>query len=208
MNAQRSPRSISSIPEAPYIPAVPSDGNGEVHDLDEARRRAEVALVEAAKQGDRDAFAELYRRTRPAVFRLASFRAGEPAAEDIVAETFLRAWKALPDHRDTGAPFAAWLYGIARHVAVDEIRRSARSEPRDELPDRGVETGAHDRMALLEAIERLPEEQRLVIELKYFAGLTNAEVASVIGGTTGAINAKQWRALGAMRTFLSQEEDA
>jgi hypothetical protein len=113
----------------------------------------------------------------------------------------------LPAHRDTGAPFAAWLYGIARHVAVDELRRSARAETRDEVPDRSVETGAFDRLALGEAIEQLPEEQRLVIELKYFAGLTNAEVASVIGGTPGAVNAKQWRALGAMRTFLADEED-
>jgi RNA polymerase sigma-70 factor (ECF subfamily) len=206
VNAEPSPGPAIGI-EAPYIPATSGDGNGEVHDLDEARRRAEVALVEAAKRGDRDAFAELYRRSRPAVYRLASFRAGEPAAEDIVAETFLRAWKALPAHRDTGAPFAAWLYGIARHVAVDELRRSARAETRDEVPDRSVETGAFDRLALGEAIEQLPEEQRLVIELKYFAGLTNAEVASVIGGTPGAVNAKQWRALGAMRTFLADEED-
>jgi RNA polymerase sigma-70 factor (ECF subfamily) len=206
VNAQRSPESARA--QTPYIRSVPEDVDAEIHDLGKARRRAEASLVEAAKEGDREAFAELYRRTRPAVYRLASFRAGEPSAEDVVAETFFRAWKALPGHRDTGAPFAAWLYGIARHVAVDELRRSARAAASDHVPDRAIESGAHDRLALAEAIEHLSEEQRVVIELKYFAGLTNAEVAAVVGGTPGAVNAKQWRALGAMRTFLADEEDA
>lgn len=184
--------------------AASVDGKGEAHGLAEAWRRAEAELVSAAKQGERDAFAELYLRIRPAVYRLASFRAGESAAEDIVAETFVRAWKALPGHRDTGAPFAAWVYGIARHVAVDEIRKAGRSVACAELPDRGFETGTDDRLALAEAIDQLSEEQRVVIELKYFAGLTNAEVAAVVGGTAGAVNAKQWRALGRLRAVLEE----
>jgi RNA polymerase sigma-70 factor, ECF subfamily len=187
---------------------VSNDGKGEVHDLDEARRRGEIALVSAAKQGDRDAFAELYRRTRPAVYRLASFRAGESAAEDIVAETFMRAWKALPGYRDTGAPFAAWIYAIARHVALDEVRKAGRSVACAEVPDRGFETGIEDKLALSEAIDRLPHEQRVVIELKYFAGLTNAEVAAAIGGTPGAVNAKQWRGLGSLRQLLAEGKEA
>jgi RNA polymerase sigma-70 factor (ECF subfamily) len=197
----------SSTADEAYIAAPKPDGKGVVHDLDEARRRVEAALVTVAQQGDQDAFAELYRRIRPAVYRLASFHAGESAAEDIVAETFARVWNGLPRYRDTGAPFAAWVYGIARHVAIDEVRKGARSDTSGELPDQAVANRDEDHVALATAIDRLPAEQRLVIELKYFVGLTNAEVAAAVGGTPGSVNAKQWRALRALRGLLDEGGD-
>ncbi len=158
-------------------------------------------LVQAAKDGDRDAFGELYRMYHAAIYRMARFRLGE-TAEEAVSETFLRAWTGLPRYRDTGAPFAAWLYGIARHVVADEFRRMARTEPRAEVPDRAVEERPEDRLALTAAMEKLPDEQRQVIELKYLVGLTNAEVGSALGKSTGAVNALQWRGLRAMKAMM------
>jgi RNA polymerase sigma-70 factor, ECF subfamily len=198
----------SSVPRGAYIQAPSTDGNGGADgtpSLVDARERIASGLVRRAKDGDKDAFGEIYRWLRPSVYRLARFHAGEVVAEDIVAETFMRAWTSLPRYRETGAPFASWVYGIARHVAIDEVRRSGRSEPRDDLPETGVETGVEDRLALAEAIGQLPEEQRLVIELKYLADLTNAEVAAMIGATVGAVNAKQWRALRTLRDLLHEE---
>jgi RNA polymerase sigma-70 factor (ECF subfamily) len=185
-----------------YIPASSHDGNGDVRDLAEARRRVEAAFVARAKEGDRDAFGELYVRIRPAVYRLAWFHAGDVAAEDIVAETFLRAWNSLPRHRDTGAPFSAWIYGIARHIAIDEVRRNGRSEPRADLPDRGFFEPMDDRLALADAMERLPDVHRQVLEMKYMIGLTNLEIAAALGITTGAVNAKRYRALKSLRDLL------
>src|SRR5262249_17534059 len=94
-------------------------------------REHEGALVRRAQDGDRDAFGELYRIHLPAVARLVRFRVGHDD-EDAVSEVFLRAWRGLASYRDTGVPFAAWLYGIARHVAIDELRRQGRLEARDD----------------------------------------------------------------------------
>lgn len=164
-------------------------------------------LVAEAKRGDTDAFGQLYRLHHASVTRMARFHLGSTDAEDAVAEVFLRAWKALPRYQNTGAPFAAWLHGIARHVVVDEIRRRSRTEPHAEVPDAGVEHREDERLDLAAAIEQLPQEQRQVIELKFLVGLKNPEVAEAMGSTPGAVNARQWRALESLRAALAPTEE-
>ncbi|MBI2169925.1 MAG: sigma-70 family RNA polymerase sigma factor [Actinobacteria bacterium] len=168
---------------------------------------AEVkGLVASARQGDRDAFGMLYEEYRRRIFNLARFSLPFAAAEDVVAETFVRAWVALPRYRDVGVPFVAWLYGIARHVVADAQRVGCRVEPRAEPRLDVVEPRDHDldRLTLGAALDRLPDEQRRVIELKFLAGLTNGEVAAALGKTPGAVNTQQWRALATLRTFLEE----
>jgi RNA polymerase sigma-70 factor (ECF subfamily) len=166
-------------------------------------REHERALVRRAQDGDRDAFGELYRTHLAAVARLVKFRLGRED-EDSVSEVFLRAWRGLSSYRDTGVPFAAWLYGIARHVAIDALRRRVRDEPRDDVPDRAVDPMTADVLTLRGAIDELPTEQRQVIELKYLVGMSNDEVAAAMGTTPGAVNAKQWRALKALAEVLEE----
>lgn len=166
-------------------------------------REREHALVARAQGGDREAFEELYRTHAPAVARLVRFRLGGED-EDAVAEVFLRAWRGLGGYHETGAPFSAWLYGIARHVAIDELRTRARSEPTDAVPDREVEHMTAELLTLRGAIDALPTEQRQVIELKYLLGLTNDEVANAMGCSPGAVNAKQWRALRALAQEIGE----
>jgi RNA polymerase sigma-70 factor (ECF subfamily) len=179
------------------ISPVSSDGKGEEPD----GRAHERALVARAKDGDQDAFAVLYRDHAPAVARVVRFRLGRDD-EDVVSEVFLRAWKGLATYRDTGAPFSAWLYAIARHVAIDLVRTSARTEPRAEVPDQEVDELTAELLTLHDAIEQLPTEQRQVIELKYLVGMNNAEVAAAMDTSSGAVNAKQWRALKALAEVL------
>lgn len=187
----------------PNISGPPGDRSG-----DEDRPTggaADVAnLVRSAQAGDREAFGALYREHHGAIYRLARFYLGA-AAEDVVAETFLRAWKALPRYRDTGAPFVSWLYGIARHVVGDELRRAKRSEPREALPEASLDSSEDDRLVLTSAIAQLPKEQRGVIEMKYLLGMKNPEVAEVLGKSIGAINAMQWRALATLRGLMEDE---
>jgi RNA polymerase sigma-70 factor, ECF subfamily len=196
--------------EAPAVPLrtrrVTANISTPDSDGKDATRVADVRafdreLAARARRGDRGAFEQLYRTHHAAVFRLARFHLGADA-EDATAETFVRAWAALPRYEDTGAPFVAWLYGIARHVVADEFRRMGRVEPRSEVPDRAIEFRADDRLDLRAAIDRLPEEQRVVIELKFLADLKNPEIASLLGTTTGAVNAKQWRALNTLNEIL------
>lgn len=195
---------LTSVPLPPNISASAPDVPTETDEADVSRPGLVQRLVERAKEGEREAFGDLYRRYHPPLFRLARAHLGE-GAEDAVAETFLRAWDALPRYRDTGAPFVAWLYGIARHVIADEFRRRARVEPRPDLPSRLVEWAVDDELALAAAIRRLPNEQRQVVELKFLMGATNAQVAAALRKSEGAVNAKQWRALAALRRMLEEE---
>jgi RNA polymerase sigma-70 factor (ECF subfamily) len=182
------------------ISRASSDGKGEEPD----GRAHERALVERAKDGDRDAFGALYKAHAAAVARVVRFRLGRED-EDAVSEVFLRAWRGLAGYRDTGAPFAAWLYAIARHVAIDLLRTSARTEPRADVPDREVDEMTAELLTLHDAIDQLPTEQRQVIELKYLVGMSNAEVAAAMDTSLGAVNAKQWRALKALADVLEEK---
>ncbi|MFN8019246.1 MAG: RNA polymerase sigma factor [Acidimicrobiales bacterium] len=164
-------------------------------------------LVERAQQGDRDAFGELFRIHHAGVHRVATARLGRERADDATAEAFTRAWHALPRYQRTGAPFAAWLYAIARNVAIDTIRRDQRADhDADAIDDLAVDPwpSSDDRIRLYESLARLPEEQRLVIELKYLVGLSNEEVAAALGKRPGAVNAQQWRALRALERDMGE----
>jgi RNA polymerase sigma-70 factor, ECF subfamily len=199
-------RELIAASRTANISAPNSDIQARTYGGEEQRLDQVPRLVDKAKRGDRDAFAELYRLHHARIFRMARLHLGDlgDGAEDAVAETFLRAWAALPRYRDTGAPFVAWLFGIARHVVLDEVARGRRVMPREELPEREMGWTVDDRLTLAQAMDRLPAAQRQVVELKYLAGMRNEEVASALGKSKGAINAMQWRALGALREILEE----
>lgn len=161
-------------------------------------------LVALAKAGDREAFGDLYRLYHTPIFRVVRAQLGGDGADDAVAETFVRAWGSLHRYRDTGVPFVGWLYGIARNVVGDEFRRRRRVEPTDRVPEEMIASTVDDDLSLAAAIARLPDEQRKVVELKFLVGLSNAEIGSVMGITPGAVNSKQWRALGRLRRALEE----
>jgi RNA polymerase sigma-70 factor (ECF subfamily) len=188
---------------AANISVPKADIQARSHDVDDRTSDRVALLAERAKSGDRDAFGELYRACYAPLLRAARFHLGA-AAEDVVAETFIRAWAGIDRYRDTGAPFIAWLHGIARHVVADELARRRRVEPRAEPPEHSKELSVDERLTLAQAMDRLPQQQRQVLELKFLVGLTNSEVAAALGKTTGAVNAKQWRALEALRKTLGE----
>lgn len=182
------------------------NSNGDYRSLDAS---AVSALVERAKrEGSEggDAFADIYRLYSEPLFRYARWRLGREAAEDAVAETFFRALKGLPKYKETGAPFISWLYGIARHVVSDAGTAERKVEPRDNFPDRAADSGLStvDHIALGDALRKLPDMQRQVIELKFLVGLTNEEVGAALGKSPGAVNAQQWRALQALKLLVEQ----
>ncbi len=186
----------------PYIsapfPDVTVGEDADVRAFDRVPR-----LVRRAKERDLEAFGELYRTFHGPLYRMARLQLGE-GAEDAVAETFMRAWGALPRYKETGAPFAAWLYGIARHVVIDEWTRRKRVEARAEVPDGQQPWSEDDRLMLADALAQLPDEQRQVVELKYLIGLTNQEVGAALGKSPGAVNAQRWRALQSLREKLGE----
>jgi RNA polymerase sigma-70 factor (ECF subfamily) len=159
--------------ERPSIDAPSSDRRAESR---EERPAGERSLVALAAEGDADAFEELYRAHMEGVARHVRFRLGR-ADEDVVAEVFVRAWAGISSYQDRGRPFGAWLFGIARHVIVDEFRTRSRTFPVAQASEQEDEPMTAELLALRHAIDRLPDDQRQAVELRYLVGLSNEEVA-------------------------------
>lgn len=135
------------------------------------------------------AFEALYRSSRDDVYAYAAgLLRDRAAAEDVTSQAFERAYrKRRRFNRRRGSP-RAWLFGIARNAALDELRRRRRTaglltEPVDEgapAPDDGAELSLR-RAALREAIATLEPRERELVSLKFFAGLSNGEIAELTG---------------------------
>lgn len=173
----------------------------------------EEALVARAVAGDADAFGELYRLHREAIYRFVWARVGNQSdAEDLTEQVFLKAWEALPGYQQRGLRFSSWLYQIARNLAIDlhRAQRPVDPTPLSEHPevecrqatalDRVIE--AEQSEALATAVSRLPRDQRQVIILRFFRGLDHAEVARVLAKSKGATRIIQHRALAALNQML------
>jgi RNA polymerase sigma-70 factor (ECF subfamily) len=172
------------------------------HRAPEPSREHISHLVTQAQQNDREAFGQLYRLYFHRLYNLARFYLPQQA-EDIVAETFLRAWAAIGRYRDMNRPFVVWLYAIARHIVSDELKARRRVEPRSEIPEEPREWEHDDRIMLATALTRLPLGQRRVIELRYLLGMTHNEIAVILRKSVGAVKAQRWRALQNLSTILT-----
>jgi RNA polymerase sigma-70 factor (ECF subfamily) len=149
-----------------------------------------VAAVATQMPTDADvAFEELYRRNRDDVHAYAAgLLRDRSAAEDVTALAFERAYRRRRSFNPRRGTLRAWLFGIARNAALDELRRRGRqatlaAEPIDEAaigPEQGAEVALR-RAALRAAIAELAPRERELVALKFFAELTNPEIAAVIG---------------------------
>jgi RNA polymerase sigma-70 factor (ECF subfamily) len=185
-----------------------------VASIEEDTPRNDAGLVQRAKQGDPSAFAEIYDRYQPAIYRYVYFRVHDTAtAEDLTAEVFVRLVDRIDRFTYRGRPLLAWLYTIARNLVTDYHRRAGVSAPlplSQRLaattldPEQAVEARfAQERLAA--AVGCLTENQRLVILLKFIEGLDNEMIARTLGRSVGAVKALQHRALAALRRLLEQE---
>jgi RNA polymerase sigma-70 factor (ECF subfamily) len=169
-------------------------------------------LIERAGTGDRAALEELYARYARPVLGLALRRLGDRGrAEDAVQETFVSIWRAAKTYRPERGPGAPWLYAVARNAIVDRSR--ARSETPVEVPDepsaelgpdaRAEESWARGRVH--RALEELPEREREVIELAYWRGLSQSEVAESLGLALGTVKTRTRSGLQRLATLLEGE---
>jgi RNA polymerase sigma-70 factor, ECF subfamily len=135
-------------------------------------------------------FDRLYRSSRDDVYAyVATLVRDRHAAEDVTALAFERAYRRRGSFKPSRGSARAWLFGIARNAALDELRRRGRTtavemEPpaREDHADDPAESGLR-RALLRAALESLQPRERELVALKFFAGLTNAELAAVIGTT-------------------------
>jgi RNA polymerase sigma-70 factor (ECF subfamily) len=174
---------------------------------------SEAALVLAA-QSDPSRFSELYRSHVAGVHALAWSHLGDrAAAEDITAETFRRALRALPRFEPRGIPFRAWLWRICINLVNDELRRRQRASRFTESLPADPPVGADDienvetRALVHGLVDRLPTDHRAVITLRFGEDLSIAEVARRLNRSPDAVKQLQRRALAALRALLAEGDD-
>ncbi len=206
-------------------PEVDSGLDARSNDTTERGKRSEPQppdseLVAAMAAGEVGALEQLYDRYSALVFSVAvRVLADRQLAEDVVQEVFLRVWR-RPSAYDPGrGRFISWLMSVTRNRAIDEQRRRSRrmrSEERDEHPARDVPSGdrlddpqaavlfAEERRAVREALTRLPPEQRHAIELAYFGGLTQVEIAERTGDPLGTVKTRIRLGMRKLRVSLSE----
>ncbi|MBI2846433.1 MAG: sigma-70 family RNA polymerase sigma factor [Chloroflexi bacterium] len=173
----------------------------------------EENLVREAQGGDEKAFASLYETYVNRVYRYIGARVNNPAdVEDLTEDVFLKALESIGSFKWRGVPFAAWLFRIAHNAVIDHSRRKVY---RESLPFSGTEVAKDDpakeaelRIAMRDlkaALAQLTETQRQVITLRFAAGLSLKEAASVLGKNEGAVKAAQHSAVAALRRIVGQE---
>ena len=190
-------------PRHPGGPHGDADLAASSEECEEERARL-IALVELARDGDKEAFGLLYDHYQPAVYRFLFYRTRSVAlAEDLTSETFFRALRRMNDFRWQGKDFAAWLMTIARNLATDHFkagrtRLEATTEDMGlhdsatEGPEDAVLTGITHQV-LLTALQSLPPEQQECLVLRFLQGLSIAETAAVLGRSDGAVKQLQLR---------------
>src|SRR5207244_3640017 len=173
-------------------------------------------LVERAQQGDRRALEELYLLHFDRIYSYLHMSVRHRHdAEDLHAQTFLKMLESIGRFRWQSAPFSAWLFRIAHNLAMDHFRARRRWQPEEEVPEppgdeeQSAELAAMQslgRQSMLELIENLSHEQQQVLTLKFVFNFPNADVATILNKTEGAIKSLQHRALVSLQKQLEQSQ--
>lgn len=164
----------------------------------------DLALVEAVR-ADAARFLELYDRHFHRVYAYALKRTGNRAdAEDVTSEVFHRALVNLPSYEWRGIPFVAWLFRIAAHELSDRWRAAARQAVTPPPIAETSNPGFERQVELFQLVERLPADQRRVVEMRYGEGKSIQEVAQTLGRSEGAVKQLQRRALENVRAQMEK----
>jgi RNA polymerase sigma factor (sigma-70 family) len=164
---------------------------------------SDAELVSRTLSGDREAFGKLVDRHRRTIFALALQRGFQAAeADDLTQEVFVKAYKSLGGLQDH-ASFSRWMYGIAGHVLADAARTHKRHRHEvalDSAPEIAVENApqveiGRDTTDVMRALSELPEDQRLVLTLRYLEGLSPKEIAERLGQPRGTVRSRLHHAL-------------
>lgn len=172
-------------------------------------------LLAAAKAGDKQAFAALYRAYLPTVYKFLYYRlnSNKAMAEDMTAEVFLRALRKIGDFNWTGADFGSWLLRIARNLILDNAKssRSKLEVLNDEMPEdaagltRSTEASVMENLTndgVYQAIKQLSPDQRDVITMRFIQGMDVSQVADAMGKKEGTIRTLQFRGLKSLQKLL------
>ena len=171
-------------------------------------------LVERAKRSDPDAWEALYRDAYTPLMTYAERRlSSAKAADDAVGEAFARAYEDIDGFTRRDGGVYVWLYGILRNVVLEAKRAAARQIALGEHDQADVYPGPAEEVLVLEgknqvraAFERLPEEDRELLELRVVGGLNAKGAGEVLGSRPGAVRMARSRALTRLRALVAEED--
>ncbi len=184
------------------------------------RDPADETLLARVAGGDPDALSELYERYRTVTYSVALRITTDPAAaEDVVQEAFLGVWRNAGRYASARGSVRTWILAIVHHRAIDSLRRR---RPISELPESDAPppstlvlpdiwpevAGRLDRDAISAALATLSPIQREALELAYYGGLTQQEIAARTGAPLGTVKSRVRLGLLAMRAALTGESVA
>lgn len=178
-------------------------------------------MIRRAQQGDTDAFAEAFEPLRPMIYAVAYRMVGPNDAEDVVMQTYLKAWQAIPRFGGR-ASLKTWLYRITRNCALDLIRSRGRRRERvltqaeldspaaqfaDPSQPRPDEIAARSETAatVQRAMGKLSPEHRVSLQLRYTDGMSYAEIAAATGVSIGTVMSRLFNAKRKLRIILEAE---
>jgi RNA polymerase sigma-70 factor (ECF subfamily) len=174
-------------------------------------------LVIEAKGGNTAAFAGIFDAYAAPIYRFIVSRVQSPSdAEDLTQLVFVKALEALPRYEARGIPFGGWLFRLARNAIIDQVRTRREHLPLGTVMARETEDASPEAAATLrddidrvaQALANLTDDQREVIELRFFAGLSVDEAAEAMGRQAGTIRGLQFRAIASLRRSLGIESSA
>ena len=177
------------------------------------REKSDEELLDAVASGDDGALAALYDRFGRVAYGLAyRILRDQALAEDAVQEAFLAVWRSAQSYQRERAKPATWILTLVHRRSVDLVRREdrRRAEALDEAREPasgGVDEEADirdRRMAVQAALTRLPDDQRQALELAYYGGLTQSELAERLGVPLGTIKSRMFAGLGRLRELLAE----
>lgn len=175
-------------------------------------------ILAKLREGESWAMAVLYDRYARLVFSLALHILNDrPAAEEVVQEVFVKVWRRAGDYSSERGKLSAWIGSIAHHQAIDDLRRrrvrpsatedeEATRDLVDDAPvpfERAVQSIEHQQIA--EALQCIPPEQRQPIELAYFEGLTQQEIAAKLDQPLGTIKTRMRLGMQKLKTLLEDK---
>ncbi len=169
---------------------------------EKASNAAIIYLVSKAKDGNAQAFSQLYDFYFDKIFKFIFYRVShKETAEDLCEDVFVKAWTKIRNVGDDS--FGGWLYSIAKNRIIDHYRQNKSTVDISEVEnileaEENIIENANlqfDQKILLDAVRKLPPEQQIVIQLKFIEGLENSEIAELIAKKEGAIRVLQHRAI-------------
>jgi RNA polymerase sigma factor (sigma-70 family) len=178
-----------------------------------AKERSDEELLESIAAGDDSALAALYDRFGRVAYGLAYRVLRDRAlAEDAVQEAFLAVWRSADSYRRERAKPGTWILTLVHRRAVDLVRREDRrraeplEEPSETAGDTADEVDLRERRSTVQAaLSQLPPDQRQALELAYYGGYTQSELAERLGVPLGTIKSRMFAGLARLQELVPQE---